>query len=247
MAQDYTHISILLDRTGSMQAIRDDIIGGFNAFLQEQQKLPGRATLTLVQFDSQDPYEVIHSFLPIELTPELTAETFVPRASTPLYDALGRGIVDLEAQVGRLRGTERPDRVVLAVITDGRENSSREFSRHEVCTMVRQKQEAGWQFVFLSADLDAFAEARAVGISRDATMRFSPNANDTRLGWETMTTGISRFRTGRIDRIKFDEPRRERGPEQPGVTPKDPGPDTDQPGQSGPAPTEPPPGNPRLN
>ncbi|MEL6246994.1 MAG: hypothetical protein AAFY78_14765 [Cyanobacteria bacterium J06648_16] len=62
MKEDYTHITILLDRTGSMQTIRDDTIGGFNAFLAQQKEEPGMATVTLVQFDSQDPYEVIHNF-----------------------------------------------------------------------------------------------------------------------------------------------------------------------------------------
>ncbi len=62
MHDSYTHITVILDRTGSMQSIRDDVIGGFNAFLQEQQALPGKATLTLVQFDSQDPYEVLCRF-----------------------------------------------------------------------------------------------------------------------------------------------------------------------------------------
>ena len=78
-----------------MHAIRDDTIDGFNALLKQQQAEPGAATLTLVQFDLQDPYEVIHRFKPIGEVPELTRETYVPRALTPLLDALGRGINDL--------------------------------------------------------------------------------------------------------------------------------------------------------
>jgi hypothetical protein len=102
MKDDYTHISVILDRTGSMQTIRDDTIGGFNAFLEDQKKQPGQATLTLVQFDSEDPYEVIHDFKPIADIPPLTRETFVPRASTPLLDAMGRGINDLEKRIADL-------------------------------------------------------------------------------------------------------------------------------------------------
>ena len=93
---DYTHIAVILDRTGSMESIRDDTIGGFNAFLNEQKQQPSKATLTLVQFDSQDPYEVIHQVKTIKEVPELTKETYVPRATTPLLDAIGRGINDLE-------------------------------------------------------------------------------------------------------------------------------------------------------
>src|ERR1043165_4100560 len=96
MKSDYTHLAVILDRTGSMESIRDDTIGGFNAFLNAQKDAPGQATLTLAQFDSQDPYEIVHHFKPLGEVPELTRETFVPRASTPLLDAIGRGINDLE-------------------------------------------------------------------------------------------------------------------------------------------------------
>lgn len=96
--KDQSHITVILDRTGSMMEIRDDVIGGFNAFLAEQQAASTPATFTLVQFDSQDPYEVLHHDRPIaEVTP-LTPEQYLPRASTPLYDAMGRGILDLESR-----------------------------------------------------------------------------------------------------------------------------------------------------
>ena len=91
MKKDYTHISIILDRTGSMETIRDDTIGGFNTFLNDQKKQPGIATMTLVQFDTVDPYEIIHKFKPIQEVPELTHETYIPRASTPLIRCDGTG------------------------------------------------------------------------------------------------------------------------------------------------------------
>jgi hypothetical protein len=83
MSTDTTQITIILDRTGSMQAIRDDTIGGFNAFLAEQKAHPAPATLTLVRFDSQDPYEVIHDTKRLAEVPELTRETSVARATPP--------------------------------------------------------------------------------------------------------------------------------------------------------------------
>jgi hypothetical protein len=82
MKPDYTHMAVILDRTGSMESIRDDTIGGFNAFLNEQKQQPGKATLTLVQFDSQDPYEVIHQVKTIQEVSELTKKTYVPRATS---------------------------------------------------------------------------------------------------------------------------------------------------------------------
>jgi len=106
---DKTHISIILDRTGSMESIMGDTIGVFNAFLKEQKAQPGEATLTLVQFDSQDPYEVIHRMKPIKEIPELDGRTYVPRASTPLLDAIGRGINDLGKQLSDIKKKDRPE------------------------------------------------------------------------------------------------------------------------------------------
>ena len=98
------------------------------------------ATLTLVQFDTQDPYEVIHKFKPIKEVPALTRETFVPRASTPLLDALGRGINDLESCLGQLKEEDRPARVVVVIVTDGQENSSREFRKDQIEKMVKDEE-----------------------------------------------------------------------------------------------------------
>ena len=133
---DYTHITVILDRTGSMESIRDDIIGGFNAFLEEQQKLPGKATMTLVQFDSQDPYEIICRFALASEVPKLDRNVYVPRASTPLLDAIGRGINDLEASIGSMDKKAQPLKVVLAIVTDGQENASREFNKAQIVKMI---------------------------------------------------------------------------------------------------------------
>ena len=88
---DRTHICMILDRTGSMESIKQDTIGGFNSYIAAQKSLPTPATFTLVQFDSQDPFEVIHKFTDIQMVADLTGQTYMPRASTPLYDAVGRG------------------------------------------------------------------------------------------------------------------------------------------------------------
>lgn len=206
MKKDYTHIAIILDRTGSMESIGEDTIGGFNTFLQSQKDEPGRATLTLVQFDSQDPYEVIHHFKPIVDVPPLTRETYVPRASTPLLDAMGRGINDLEKCLGDIKQKERPSRVVLVVVTDGQENASREFSKAQVEQMIKAKTEKdGWQFVFLSADLGAIDDARAVGIHADSMLFFAKNHEGSAGAWGSLAERTSDYRAARKQKVGFEQ------------------------------------------
>ena len=197
MDNEYTHISFILDRTGSMQSIRDDTIGGFNAFLTENKNQPGRITLTLVQFDSQDTYEVIHQITPLDDVPDLTHETYVPRASTPLLDALGRGINDLEQQLSLLEEEMKPAGVVYVGVTDGKENASREFGRDQIVKMIAEKQEKDeWQFVYLSADLDAINEAIQHGFRDRSVMGFDKTSVGSRAAWDSLS---KRHRTYRRD------------------------------------------------
>lgn len=203
---NYAHISVILDRTGSMESIRDDTIGGFNAFLGEQKKQKGKATLTLVQFDSQDPYEVVHRFKAIKEVPVLTRESYVPRAATPLLDALGRGINDLEKSLADMVKKDRPKKVVFAVVTDGQENASREFSKKQVVKMIREKTDKdGWQFVFLSADLGAIAEAQELGVQASMSMTFAKDAAGTKGAWDSLSKNTSDFRGGVKPDMAFEE------------------------------------------
>jgi ADP-ribosyl-[dinitrogen reductase] hydrolase len=206
MKSDYTHISVILDRTGSMGSIRDDTIGGYNTYLEKQQDEPGEATLTLVQFDSQDPYEVIHHFLPIRDVPNLTRQTYVPRGSTPLLDAIGRGINDLEQSLATLPDGGRPSQVVMAIVTDGEENASLEFTRTQIAQMIQEKQkQLDWQFVFLSADLNAIDDAEANGVLPSHAMAYDQTASGTRDAWGALSARTSDFRAGRQADMSFIE------------------------------------------
>jgi len=204
MKQDYTHIAVILDRTGSMENIRDDMIGGFNAFLKQQRQGPGTATLTLVQFDSQDPYEVIHRFKPIGEVPELTRATYVPRAGTPLLDALGRGINDLECGLRELSEEMRPAKVIVAVVTDGQENSSQEFTNEQVSRMIKTKTDNdGWEFVFLSSDLNAIENARAVGVRVDHVLLFEKSGVGCANAWSSLDQSAADYRAERKNEAGF--------------------------------------------
>jgi len=216
MDESYTHISIILDRTGSMESIRDDTIGGFNVFLNENKQQPGSVTLTLVQFDTQDPYEVIHQFTPINEVPELTRETYVPRAGTPLLDAIGRGINDLDQKLALLDDEEKPSGVVFVVITDGQENSSKEFRKDQIVKMINEKQEKDdWQFVFLSADLESINDALAYGFTGESVMSYDKSAGGSRDAWTSLSHSTRNYRRDKKMGFKFsDEDRDQQESEQ---------------------------------
>ena len=200
-----THITVILDRTGSMESIRDDVIGGFNAFLGAQQAQPHPASLTLVQFDSQDPYEVLHAMEPIAEVGPLDRERYVPRASTPLYDAMGRGILELELALSRQTDVARPRKVLFVVVTDGEENASTQFDRPRVTRLMEAKKKLGWEFVFLSADLAAFDDARQLGVHDDSRLLFAKSAEGSARAWKSVSDKAADFRSGAAPNLRFDD------------------------------------------
>ncbi len=124
-------LHMLLDRSGSMSGLAEDVIGGFNAFVGKQRDLEGECYLNLVQFDSEAPFQVIYDNVALDQVQTLTSEMYYPRAATPLYDALG----SLITRGGQLQNQNPADNVVW-IFTDGLENASTEFSAEQVKTLV---------------------------------------------------------------------------------------------------------------
>ncbi len=165
-AKPAVHISVVLDRSGSMASIADDIVGGWNEYLSRQQREPGEARVTLAQFDGQDPFEILVDGLDIQRVGPLSRESYRPRGNTPLFDAVGRMIARIDTDVARRRAGARPaEDPVVVVITDGLENASREHDRASIFSLVEQRRGEGWVFVFLGADQDAYAEGTRMGVA----------------------------------------------------------------------------------
>lgn len=167
-ATDSTHICMLLDRTGSMSSIAKDTIGGVNTFLAEQRKAPGACTFTLVQFDTQDPHEIVQDFVNIADAKDLTEATYQPRGGTPLYDAICKTIADCEAKVAAAK--DKPSKVVFVIVTDGEENSSNECGKTDAVAAIKRCEDKGWQVVYLGVGINAMADATAIGIKAATTM-----------------------------------------------------------------------------
>lgn len=203
-----THINILLDRSGSMQSIADDVIGGFNRFLAEQQAEGQDARITLVQFDSQDPHEVVLGGVPVAQARPLDRTIFQPRGSTPLLDATAmliqraRDNAALRAQNGL-----PTEHVVMVSITDGEENQSRRHDLRQVSELIKTCEAEGWEFVYLSAALDAYADPRRMGMDAGSIQAFSASGEGSGLMFSSLSAGVSesrqRYRAGKGKREQF--------------------------------------------
>lgn len=190
-----THIAFLLDRSGSMQSIKDDVIGGFNALVADQRETPGDCTLTLVQFDSQDPQETVFSTLPIAEVPELTGETFQPRGGTPLLDAMGRLITETGERIASTPEHQHPGKVIFVVLTDGLENASRTYTRERIFEMIKHQREVySWEFIFLGADQDAIAEGGKYGFAADTSMSIGKTPRGTDMAFSMTSDMMCRIR-----------------------------------------------------
>lgn len=209
------HISIVLDRSGSMAAIADDIVGGFNEYLARQKDVAGEARVTLVQFDSQDPFEVVFDGLDLRKVRPLDRRSYAPRGSTPLFDAVGRMIGRIDGDIAHRRTHALPEEdQVVVVITDGLENASREHDRASIFALVEQHRRLGWVFNFLGADQDAYAEGQRIGVAGTNSAEWVKSGAGVRKMYDDLehSTRLHREKPAAARRIEADRFHQERKP-----------------------------------
>ena len=188
MNKDLTDITLIVDRSGSMTSCREEAQNGINHFIKAQKETPGKATLTLVQFDTE--YEFVHNGKPIN---EVGDFSLVPRGMTALLDSVGRAINEAGKRIESLPEDQRPGLVVFGITTDGQENASHEFTRAKIKEMIEhQRSVYNWQFTFLGANQDAFLEAASLGIAATATANFS--TKNSEVAYAAMSNSVSRSR-----------------------------------------------------
>lgn len=172
---DYTGLLLVIDRSGSMSTIRDDMVGRLTELLRKQAAEPGRLTVDVVIFDNV--VEATH----VLASPEDVMIGLEPRGSTALNDALGRSIAEYGRRLAAMAEGERPGNVIVVVATDGLENASREYSGEQVRDMVSHQREAyGWDFVFLGANQDAVLTGTRLGFRSDSSIDFDADAQGAR-------------------------------------------------------------------
>ena len=173
-------IVTVMDRSGSMQSIREDMEGGYAAFIAghaaADPETHGECRVSLYEFSSRQVhgsawYKAVYERTPVAEVPRYVLS---PDGGTALHDAVGKAITDTAAGI-RDHHDWRPDKVYIVIVTDGEGNSSLVFSNATLQPLVEAKQEQGWEFLYLGANQDAFKEGSGMGIAAAATMDWAPD------------------------------------------------------------------------
>ena len=193
MQKNLTELVFILDRSGSMQGLETDTIGGFNSMLEKQKKEPGEAFVSTVLFD--DRVEVLHDRVKADRVRPITGVEYYVRGCTALLDAVGGAI----HHIGKIHKYARPEDIpphtLFVITTDGMENASHRYSARKVREMIRrQKEKYGWEFLFLGANIDAVETAGHLGIDADRAVNYHCDSAGTRLNYEVVARAMSAVR-----------------------------------------------------
>ena len=193
MKKNLTELVFILDRSGSMQGLEADTIGGFNSMLNKQKKEPGEALVSTVLFD--DRVEVLHDRVRADRVKPITDREYYVRGCTALLDAVGGAIHHIGNIHKYARPEDVPEHTLFVITTDGMENASRRYSAHQVRRMIqRQKKKYGWEFLFLGANIDAVETAGHLGIDADRAVNYHCDSEGTRLNYQVLTQAVSAVR-----------------------------------------------------
>ncbi len=198
MKKNLTELVFVVDRSGSMAGLESDTIGGLNATLAKNREVDGECLVSIVLFDNVS--DVIVDRRDIRDVPNLTTRQYQVRGCTALLDAVGDSIHYIDKVQHILPEDHRAEHVIFAIITDGFENASRHRTYPEVKRMIEAKQEQGWEFIFLGANIDAAAEAGRMGIRPDHASQYVCDDTGSALAYEAMACAqVSRRTTGAVD------------------------------------------------
>lgn len=196
MKKNYTHISILLDKSGSMHGLIDDTIGGYNSLIEDQKREVGTATVSLDQFSYNSTN--VYSFVDVNEVRRLSKANYKPSGGTALYDALSDLIDDTGRILSRMPERQRPSKVLIAVITDGEENCSKKTTASALKSKIEhQSGNYNWEFVFIGSNQDAVLSARKIGIAATHAFTYENTSLGTMKGYTELSCNVSNLRKGK--------------------------------------------------
>jgi uncharacterized protein YegL len=193
MKKGLTELVFILDKSGSMGGLESDTIGGYNAMLEKQKAVEDECRMTTVLFDNN--YELLHDRIDIKAVSAITEKEYFVGGSTALIDAIGRTIHKIGNAQKHTAEDYRAEKVMFVIITDGEENSSREYSSEKVKKMIQhQKSKYGWEFIFLGANIDAVETAKRFGIAPNRAQNYHADSEGVELNFRVMSDTIAKFR-----------------------------------------------------
>ena len=197
MKKGLTELVFILDKSGSMRGLEADTIGGFNSMLTKQQAAEGECLITTVLFDHS--YELLHDRIDLKAVSAITDKEYQVGGTTALIDAIGRTIRKIANAQRHTADEYRAENVMFVIITDGAENSSREYSAEKVkAQLERQKTKYGWEFIFLGANIDAVQTAGRFGIAPDRAVDYIADSVGTELSYKAMSDTVLSYRMDKI-------------------------------------------------
>jgi len=194
MMKGLTELVFILDRSGSMQPLTQDTIGGFNAMLEKQKQAEGEAIVSTVLFNEES--YVLYDRVDLKRVKPMTAAAYMPGGMTALTDAIGGAIRHIRRVQSQMPEAIRPEHTLFVITTDGLENASRKYSADTVRSMVREQTENGWEFIFLGANIDAVETARSYGIDESRAANYHPDAEGTRCYFNAAANAVESIRFG---------------------------------------------------
>ncbi len=213
MKKDLTELVFILDRSGSMSGLESDTVGGFNSFIERQKETEGECLVSTVLFNQRS--RVIHDRIDLKEIEKMQRSDYLASGTTALIDAMGDAIRHIRSVHKYIRKEDVPEKTVFVVITDGLENASHKYSSDEVKRMVKTQKEAGWDFLFLAANIDAVETAKSYGIEEEFSVDFTNDERGVKKNFDTLAKTVTRCRMEKCiapdwsDEIKKDH--KERG------------------------------------
>lgn len=197
MKKNLAELIFVLDRSGSMSGLESDTIGGYNAMLQKQMDAEGEAFVTTVLFD--DKFELLHDRINLKGVRPITEKEYFVRGTTALLDAVGKSVQKIINVQKNTSEDEKAEKILFVITTDGLENASREYSYSKIKSMIeKQRNEYGWEFIFLGANIDAISEAEKFGIDSNHAAQFHNDKEGIELNYKVVSEAICELRSNKM-------------------------------------------------